>query len=121
MSHWYIQIGKDMNPEALSQVKQDLEHLTADIQKLVSDLGCASKDEAVELKEVGLSSMNKVLEQVNLSKEKLAQTSDYFLCKTKCTLHEKPLLSLSAAAFIGMVIGAVTAKKVNIFPTSRMN
>ena len=57
----------------------------------------------------------------NLSKEKLAQTSDYFLCKTKCTLHEKPLLSLSTAALIGVVIGAVIAKKVIIFPSSRMD
>jgi ElaB/YqjD/DUF883 family membrane-anchored ribosome-binding protein len=111
MSHWYIQIGVDMNSEALSQVKQDLEHLTADIQKLISDLGDASKEEALELKEAGLSSVNKVLEQVNLSKEKLAQTSDYFLCKTKCTLHEKPLLSLSVVAVIGMAIGAMIARK----------
>ena len=63
------------------------------------------------LKEAGLSSVNKVLEQVNLSKEKLAQTSDYFLCKTKCTLHEKPLLSLSVVAVIGMAIGAMIARK----------
>ena len=100
-----------MNQEALSQIKQDLEHLTVDIQKLVNDLGSASKDEMVELKEVGLSSVNKVLEQVNLSKKKLAQTSDYFLCKTKCTLHEKPLISLSVAAIIGIAIGAMIAKK----------
>ena len=110
-----------MNPEALSKVRQDLEHLTADFQKLVSDLGGASKDEVVELKEAGLSSVKKVLKQINLSKEKLAQTSDYFLCKTKCTLHEKPLLSLSTAALIGVVIGAVIAKKVIIFPPSRMD
>ena len=111
MSRWYIQIGADMNQEALSQVKQDLEHLLADVQNLVSDLGSASKEEALELKEVGLSSINKVLEQVNLSKEKLAQTSDYFLCKTKCTLYEKPFISLSVAAIIGMAIGAMIAKK----------
>lgn len=111
MSHWYIQIGADMSQQALSQVKQDLQHLTADIQKLVSDLGGASKDEVVELKGAGLSSVNKALKQINLSKEKLAQTSDYFLCKTKCTLHEKPLLSLSVVAIIGMVIGAMIAKK----------
>lgn len=111
MSHWYIQIGANMNQEALSQVKEDLEHLTADMQKLVSDLGSASKDEVVELREAGLSSVNKVLEQVNLSKEKLAQTGDYLLCKTKCTLHEKPLLSLSVAAIIGMAIGAMISKK----------
>ena len=100
-----------MNPEALSKVRQDLESLTADFQKLVSDLGGASKDEVVELKGAGLSTVNKVVEQINLSKEKLAQTSDYFLCKTKCTLHEKPLLSLSVAAIIGMAIGAMIAKK----------
>ena len=121
MSHWYIQTRVDMNPEALSKVRQDLESLTADFQKLVSDLGGASKDEVVELNEVGLSPFNKVLNHINLSKEKLAQTGDYYLCKTKCTLHEKPLLSLSVAAIIGMAIGAVIAKKVIIFPTSRMN
>lgn len=111
MGHWYIQIGTDMNQEALSQVKQDLEHLIADAQNLVNDLGSASKEEALELKEASLSSINKMLEQVNLSKEKLAQTSDYFLCKTKCTLYEKPFVSLSVAAMIGMAIGVMISKK----------
>lgn len=111
MSHWYIQIGADMNQEALSQVKQDLEHLIADVQNLVSDLGNASKEEALELKEAGLSSINKVLEQVNLSKDRVGKTTDYLLCKTKCTFYERPFTCLGLAALVGIAVGAMMTRK----------
>lgn len=36
MTHFYIQIGIDMNQEELTQVKQDMARLVADVKKLMS-------------------------------------------------------------------------------------
>lgn len=36
MTHCYIQIGIQMNQEELTQVKQDMERLVADVKKLMS-------------------------------------------------------------------------------------
>lgn len=111
MAHCYIKIGINMNQEELLQVKKDIENLGDDIKKLIGDLSNVSKEGAMELKAVGTASLEKVLEQVNSSKDKVGKTTDYLLCKTKCTLYERPFTCLGLAAIIGIVVGAMMTKK----------
>ena len=83
MTHCYIQIGIDMSQEELTQVKQDMERLVADVKKLMTsdEKACCTSDEG-----------------------KVA-------CPTKCGNNNKMWMSLGLTALGLGIAGAMMARK----------
>ena len=83
MTHCYIQIGIEMNQEELTQVKQDMERLVADVKKLMS------------------------------SDEKACCTSSdgKLNCHPKCGDHRKALMCLGLTALVAGIAGAMMTRK----------
>ena len=83
MTHFYIQIGVKMNQEELSQVKQDMERLVADVKKLMSrdDKACCTSDE------------------------------ENVTCHAKCGNHKKAWICLGLTALGLGIAGAMIARK----------
>ena len=111
MSQWYVQIGVDMNHECLEKVTRDVEQLIADTKKLLNDAGEASTQSVSEMKSEGVALLDKALERLNESKNQVAKASDYALCKAKVGIHEHPMATLGMAALLGVVVGAIVARK----------
>lgn len=83
MTHCYIQIGIDMSQEELTQVKQDMEHLVADIKKLMT------------------------------SDEKACCTSEdgKIACHLKSGSHTKAWMCLGLTALLAGIAGVILAKR----------
>lgn len=83
MNDFYIQIGVKMNQEELSQVKQDIERLVADVKKLMAsdDKACCKSEE-----------------------ENVA-------CHTKCGNHKKAWMCLGLTALGLGIAGVLIARK----------
>lgn len=83
MTHYYIQIGIDMSQEELTQVKQDMERLVADVKKLMT------------------------------SDEKPCCTSEdgKIACHLKSGSHTKAWMCLGLTALLAGIAGVMLAKR----------
>jgi ElaB/YqjD/DUF883 family membrane-anchored ribosome-binding protein len=100
-----------MNHDGLQKLTQDVEQLIADTKKLINDAGNAGAQEVSEMKSDGIALLDKALERIKESKNQVAQAGDYALCKAKVSIYEHPMASLGVAALLGVVVGALIARK----------
>jgi ElaB/YqjD/DUF883 family membrane-anchored ribosome-binding protein len=106
-------MGVDMNNECLEKLTRDVEQLIADTKKLLNDAGDVSTQSVSEMKSEGVALLDKALERLNESKNQVAKASDYALCKAKVRIHEHPMATLGMAALLGVVVGAIVARKTS--------
>ena len=108
MNRCYVQLGVDMRNEDLEKMVQDAEQLISDAKKVLNDV---SAQGSTVMKSQGIAFLDKALERINVSKSQIGKAGDYALCKAKVGIHEHPLASLSLAAILGAVVGAMIARK----------
>jgi ElaB/YqjD/DUF883 family membrane-anchored ribosome-binding protein len=99
-----------MSISKITGIQKDVDILIQDAQFLVNDVADLGTEQIERFKTEITNSLNKALEACQL--KEISQAGSCVIDKTKLYVHEKPLISLTAAAALGGILGAFIGRRM---------
>lgn len=96
-----------MANENIRRIQRDIDQLISHVRNLIED----GADQTKELSEGGVEMLNEAMDKCSDAKEACVETTKDMLYRAHCCVQHRPLLSLSVAALLGGVIGAMLSRR----------
>lgn len=96
-----------MMNDNLIKIQKDIECLISDLRNLMDE----GADQSIKLSEEGINMLNETIEKCSEAGEACVKSGKDMLYRANCCVQHRPLLSLSVAALLGGIVGAIISRR----------